>query len=78
MAAGVEDMLVSTEQFCSPKSGFTCPYICLVCSHAANFCSPTSRINHVSRILGAVCGGPYCEATDQVSQIGHLFSILRY
>ena len=74
----VLDLLVSTKQFCLPKSGLTYLYICLVCNHTANFCSPISHTNHVSPTLGVVCEGTYCEVTNQVSQISHIFSIVRY
>src|SRR5882762_3773661 len=58
------DLLVSTKQFCLPKSDLTYPYICLVCSHTANFCSPISCTNHVSPTLGVVCGGTYCKVIN--------------
>ena len=76
--AAVVDLLVSTKQFCMPKSGLTYPYICSVCSHSANFCSPISHTNHISPTLGVVCRGTYCDVTNQVSPIGHIFSIVRY
>src|SRR6266436_1377255 len=69
--AAVVDLLVSTKQFCMPKSGLTYPYICLVCS-------PISHTNHISPTLGVVCRGTYCDVTNQVSQIGHIFSIVKY
>jgi hypothetical protein len=28
--------------------------------------------------LGVVCRGTYCDVINQVSQIGHIFSIVRY
>ena len=76
--AAVVDLLVSTKQFCMPKSGLTYPYVCSVCSHSANFCSPMSHANHISPTLGVVCRGTCCDVTNQVSQIGHIFSIARY
>ena len=60
------DLLVSTKPFCSLKSDLTYLSMCLVCSHPAKF-------GHVSPILGAVCGGTYCEVTNQVCQISHIF-----
>ena len=69
--AAVVDLLVSTKQFCMLKSGLTYPYICLVCS-------PISHTNHISPTLGVVCRGTYCNVTNQVSQIGHIFSIVKY
>ena len=53
--AAVVDLLVSTKKFCMPKSGLTYPYICLVFSHTANFCSPISHTNHISPTLGVIC-----------------------
>jgi len=72
----VLDLLVSNKLFCLPKSGLT--HICLVCNHTADFCSPISRTNHISPDLGAVCGGTYLEVINRVSQIGYIFSIVRY
>ena len=76
--AAVMDLLVSTTQFCLPKSGLTYQYICLVCNHTADFCIPISRTDHVSPILGAVCRGTNRKVTNQVSQISHIFSTVRY
>lgn len=59
------------------KEWLTYLYMCLLCSYAANFHSPLSRTNNVLPILGAVCGGAYCEATSQVSQISPIFSVVR-
>ena len=72
----VMDLLVSTKLFCSPKSDLTYLSMGLVCSHAVNFGPPLFRTNHVSSVSGAVGGRTYCEATNQVSQIGPMFSVV--
>ena len=74
--AAVMDLLVSTKPFCLPKCDLISLSLCLVCSHAAKFGPPLSH--HVSPVLGVVGGGTFCEAMNQVSQFGHIFSVIWY
>ena len=68
------DLLVSTKPFCLPKCDLVYLSSHLVCSHAAKFGPPLSH--HVSPILGVVGRGTYCEAMNQMSQFGPIFSVI--